>query len=73
MSVKYTALRRLTISNPGHVPSSFDLEAGDIFSLEGNEGLRVDQMLQAGSIRRTNPPKPRPKNKAVSTSKKGDS
>ena len=60
MSHRYTALRRLTIPSPGNVPSSIDLEPGDVFSLDGNEGIHLDQLLQIGAIKLTRLAKPKP-------------
>ena len=49
--MKYVALHRLKIACPGQVPSSIKIMPGDIFSLDGNEGIQVDQLLQQGHIK----------------------
>ena len=49
--IEYTALVPMKIPNPGHIPSSMRLAPGDVFSLEGNEGLDVTSLLRQGSIR----------------------
>ena len=68
--VEYTALVRMKIPNPGHKPSSIRLAPGDVFSLDGNEGLDVDALLRQGAIRLHLPPKapsgPVPKAQEVS-------
>jgi len=49
--MKYVALHRLKIPCPGQVPSSIRVMPGDIFSLDGNEGIQVEQLLQQGHIK----------------------
>jgi len=49
--IKYTALVRLKIPNPGQKPSSLRLEPGEIFSLDGSEGIHIDQLLATGAVR----------------------
>lgn len=48
---KYLALRRMRLPNPGQTPSSLRLEPGDVFSLDGTEGLDVSTLLRCGVIR----------------------
>lgn len=57
MIQKYVALKPMSFPNPGNVPSVLRLEPGEIFSLDGNEGLNVDSLLSCGVIRRYVEPK----------------
>ena len=55
--IKYVALKPMSFPNPGNIPSVLRLEPGDIFSLDGNEGLNVDSLLACRVIRRHVEPK----------------
>jgi len=56
----------MTFPNPGYSPSVIRLRAGEIFSLEGQEGLNVSTLLISGIIREYLEPKPAKGKKAVS-------
>jgi hypothetical protein len=47
----YVALRRLKIPNPGQKPSSLRVEPGEVFSLDGSEGIYADRLLRNGAVR----------------------
>lgn len=47
---KYVALTKLLIPCPGQVPSTLRCVPGDIFSLDGNEGIHVDRLLRQHAI-----------------------
>ena len=48
---RYVALCNLMIPNPGQVPSVLKLTPGDIFSLDGNEGIHIDRLIRNGNVR----------------------
>lgn len=49
--VQYVALRKLKLPNPGQTPSSIRFAPGDIFSLDGSEGINVEMLLQSGAAK----------------------
>jgi len=51
VEVRYTALVNLKIGCPGQTPSTLRLTPGDIFSLDGTEGIHVGQLLRSRAIR----------------------
>lgn len=49
--VKYTALRDLMIPNgPGVLPSTTRVDMGEIFSLDGDEPIDIEALIQQGSV-----------------------
>tara|TARA_Y100000310_G_scaffold126272_3_gene125054 strand:+ start:9879 stop:10097 length:219 start_codon:yes stop_codon:yes gene_type:complete len=56
--VRYIAVRRLKIPNPNETPSSLRVAPGEIFSLDGSEGIHIDRLLAVGAVEVYEPPKP---------------
>lgn len=52
---KYVALVPLMFPNPGQTPSVMKVKPGDIFSLDGSEGLRADRLLRSQAIKLYDP------------------
>lgn len=58
MDAKYVALKKMLIPNPNERPSAMRVAPGDIFSLDGSEGLCVDMLLRQVIIKKYIEPKP---------------
>ena len=57
----YVAMRALMIpQGPGVIPSTVRFMQGELFELDGDEPIRVDKMLQLGSIRKWEEGDPEP-------------
>jgi hypothetical protein len=47
--ILYVAHIKLLIHTPGQTPSALRVKPGDIFSLDGNEGIKIERLLASGA------------------------